>query len=149
MDQSSNLRISHSLFPEETVFPKASSWEAYQPWKSLDQYCGLFFFSFHTWRTKVASFMFLSAFQESVYREPMGLTPRLALLNSKNIERKHVSVPVVWREQSTCLSAMTSAIVSSLFQFWFKRWGRKTELNQCNLAFRCRILRVQRNVEWI
>lgn len=26
---------SHSRFPEETVFPEASSWEAAQPWGSL------------------------------------------------------------------------------------------------------------------
>lgn len=87
MDQSRILMISHSLFPEETALPQPPSWEVSWPWRSLD--CCVFSF-FHTWRTKVPTFMLLSAFQERVCQEPIGFTPGLASLNSKNKEEnKH------------------------------------------------------------
>lgn len=52
--------------------------------------------------------MLLSTFQESVCQELTRFTLGLAFLHSKSNEEEN---------KHTCLSAMTSAIVSSLLQF--------------------------------
>lgn len=109
MDQSSDGIISHSLSPEEAVFPNTFSWEADQPWKTANSIV----FFFLTWRPKVPNFTRLSAFQESAMSGTWG-----TVLNSRKVrEKPHICLCSVKRDVH--LSRMTSAIVSSRFPFGF------------------------------